>query len=369
LSRLEKTLKDHILFITLRSDIGGGPKHLSDLASQIKQDYPEVRFSIASPLNRPFGDVFKKLGEYHLPLTHRKFSFMSLINLWQFSRDQNVTILHSHGRGAGYYTRLLSLLTGISCVHTFHGAHREKNLAGRIKVFIDKVLAYFTSKFICVSEDERSEVKEANMCGRVPIRVIPNGVSIENIGQTAEKTPELSEINGKAIPSNKIKIGTLARLSYQKGLDLFLETLEKIEIPENYCFLIAGDGEMQEELTRKLKEGQLSQVCFLGPTFSPIEFLAQLDIYFSFARWEGLPLGVLEAMSCKLPILISDVKGHRDLAGGSLLFDPNTPTDFKNKLEDLIQRRDEFGTRAFEFVRKNHSTEKMAAQTMEWILK
>ena len=44
-----------------------------------------------------------------------------------------------------------------------------------------------------------------------------------------------------------------------------------------------------------------------------IPYLAVTDIYVSASRKEGLPFNILEAMSCQLPMLVSDIKGQRDL--------------------------------------------------------
>ena len=41
-------------------------------------------------------------------------------------------------------------------------------------------------------------------------------------------------------------------------------------------------------------------------------FFIQEHIYLSTARWEGLPLSILEAMACGLPIIASEVVGNKD---------------------------------------------------------
>ena len=75
--------------------------------------------------------------------------------------------------------------------------------------------------------------------------------------------------------------------------------------------LVAGDGPEQEKLERHRKElGLEDKVIFVGRTDKPIHFLKQLDLYISFSRMEGMPLSVLEAMACELPLFLSKVEGH-----------------------------------------------------------
>ena len=57
-------------------------------------------------------------------------------------------------------------------------------------------------------------------------------------------------------------------------------------------------------------------------------YLAVTDIYVSASRKEGLPFNVLEAMSCGLPLLVSNIKGQSDLLECS--------EDFLFALDDMI---------------------------------
>ena len=56
----------------------------------------------------------------------------------------------------------------------------------------------------------------------------------------------------------------------------------------------------------------VGNIVFTGFTNNPQKYLLASDAYLSTSRWEGMPLGVLEAMSVGLPVIASDVTGNNE---------------------------------------------------------
>lgn len=293
----------NILMISVRADIGGGPKHLLDLATYLKTN-KEINLTIASPDEEPFAKSFKNVADHYIKIPKRSFNPFSYLKLLNHCIQNDIKIVHSHGRGAGVYGRLLSLFN-IRSIHTFHGIHMEKNLSGKLKKFLDYFLHPLTNRYICVSNDERIKFLEIGFSNNVPISVIENGINHQQI---------LNDFKAKRIKHDRFTLGTLARLHYQKGIDLLIETVSRNKhffIERNIQIKIAGDGPDKKDLSESILKYNLQDIIFLsGQTFDPIGFLAELDCYFSFARWEGLPLSVLEAKACGLPTILSNVVGH-----------------------------------------------------------
>ena len=345
----------NILFITVRSDTGGGPKHLFDLIRTIKKSHPDFYCTIASPKAPPFGERFEEEADHFIKIPHRSFCPISFFRLLAHCRENDIQIVHSHGRGAGYYSRLLGLF-GVKVVHTFHGAHAEKTIIGRAKVFIDSVLKNLTDKLISVSEDECKTSLEIGINKASSTIVIPNGIDHKSIKDEFDKLNRDTCRDLFSLPKEARIWGTLSRLSYQKGIDLFLE----FELPEDVLFAIAGDGEEKESLLSKLTEDKKKRIVFLGNIEKPITFLKCLDGYFSSSRWEGLPLSVLEAMSCELPCLLSKVDGHRELSGVGL-FNLKDKKDFLESFDRL--QLDSLGSEGAGVIKKKYTLELMAEKT------
>lgn len=78
------------------------------------------------------------------------------------------------------------------------------------------------------------------------------------------------------------------------------------------------------------------------------------DAFLLTSLQEGLPVAVLEAMSCGLPCVVSDIRGSSDLfafGGEGIACSLNSQHDFVQALGDIMNNKNDF-SRA-EAVRKN----------------
>jgi glycosyltransferase involved in cell wall biosynthesis len=314
-----------ILFISSRADIGGGPKHLLQLISNLP---PNFTIYTAAPKNYHFSEALEAISTSYIGIPHRKFSLTIFFKLLLLCKEEGIKTVHSHGRGAGIYSRLLALF-GLKVVHTFHGAHNASGIKGKIKLLIDKFLSPLTSTFICVSKSEFKKATNLGLIGTVDTKIIHNGIDLDIVDLV-----EKEDLQKKYSLRLNVKIwGTLARISPEKGIDLLINTVEKENLSD-FEFLVAGGGEMMKEYSSKLKEKSIHNIHLIGEITTPISFLKGLDGYFSYSRGEGLPLSVLEAMACELPCVLSDVTGHDQFKDDVTLFDLNSPQDFKKKLNE-----------------------------------
>ena len=76
-----------ILFITLRADHGGGPKHVDLLINNLSND---IEIFLASPQDKPYYDLWSESQRVKdvFVLPHRKFSVKKLLKLNKFIKDK-----------------------------------------------------------------------------------------------------------------------------------------------------------------------------------------------------------------------------------------------------------------------------------------
>lgn len=108
-------------------------------------------------------------------------------------------------------------------------------------------------------------------------------------------------------PSGRPLVGTVARLTKQKGLDVLIAAAALI--PERVDVVIAGDDEgVKSALQAKAKELAIeSQVQFLGFRTDASELIAQFDVFCLPSRWEGFGLVLLEAGLAGVPVVATNI--------------------------------------------------------------
>lgn len=344
-----------VLLITARADHGGGPRHILDLLTAFSS-YPQTtdfEFHMAAPNQEPYAQKFRELAKSFTEIPARSFSFLVLFRLMRFVRQYEIDIIHSHGRGAGIYSRLLGALTGIRVLHTFHGIHRDPSSAGRLKLWIDQFLSHFAFTPVFVSKNEQLEARQF---GCVPPDV--QGFVIENAVDLARFTAVRTRaFDDKTRP---LKIGAFARADLAKGPDRLLrligQTAEQNQTFGNWS--CAGISEAELAQYGKVPK----TLTIIGKVSDPVSWLQSLDVFVSTARNEGLPLGVLEAMAAGCICLLADIPAHAEFKnqGAAILFDAENPQAFVGELQNLVAnstRRDELRAAAHRLISERHSLE------------
>jgi glycosyltransferase involved in cell wall biosynthesis len=317
-----------VLYITLRADHGGGPKHLLDLLSGLDLS---ISAFVACPAEPPYHRLFTdKVGESRvLEVPHRKFSLRKLLELCRFCVVNGIDIIHSHGKGAGIYSRLVGLLTARIVVHTYHGIH-VNGMPWLPRVFyqtIEATLGIITNAAVAVSETEARVALSQRFINRSRLHVIFNGVA-EDPAMRRETPTRSTKV-----------ISTVTRFDYAKNPDLLLSVIFSLKDNPEWRFVIIGDGDGRVALQREIAEASLSdRVNFTGFVDNPRQLIAESTFYLSTSRWEGLPLSVLEAMSLGIPPVLTRVTGNLDCISdgvSGIFYSEHNPQEAINKILNL----------------------------------
>lgn len=134
---------------------------------------------------------------------------------------------------------------------------------------------------------------------------------------------------------------SVGRFEWVKGYDLLLEALpflRRCPVWERLAFVWVGSGTMTDRSRRIARMLGGGRVQILGAREDIPALLDAADLLVHPARFEGMPLVVLEAMAKGLPILATPVSGIPEALGdtGLLLAAPEETLEFKRGLANAI---------------------------------
>lgn len=106
------------------------------------------------------------------------------------------------------------------------------------------------------------------------------------------------------------RIGTVARLTGQKGIDVLIRALP--DVP-GATLVVVGDGPARGDLEGLAADvGVGDRVRFTGWSSHAAALLASFDAFCLPSRFEGLPLAIMEAMHAGVPVVATDVGSVRE---------------------------------------------------------
>ncbi len=215
--------------------------------------------------------------------------------------------------------RLLKGLTGTTVTATVHGldiTYRNPFYQKVIPLCIESL-----DRIVCVSRSTRDALlKRAHIFPENCV-VIPNGVNPDEMfsyRSKAELLRECEALRQLSLPNRKI-LFTLGRLVKRKGVAWFVEQVMP-KLPEEYVYLVAGAGPEKDPIKEIIRRYQLEKRVFLmGAVSNEIRqmFYNLADIFIMSnitvpGDVEGFGIVAIEAGSCGLPVVATDIQGIRD---------------------------------------------------------
>ena len=356
------------LQISGRSDLSGGPI----LMTRLLQGLSEHGFEhlVVCP-DRPEGVngiLAKATNVRLLNLPLRELRTQNPYSLLRAAQQFRPSLIHSHGKAAGLYSRALGKCLRIPVIHHYHGLHYRQYSAWKRAAYLwtERNLAKVTDRIICVSESEREEAGQLRLAEERQWVVIPNGVDTQQFRPRPELRPPMRTQLG--IPETAFVVWCTMRNDHMKHpeLALTLQGLLTTSNPEAF-FVIAGmDDTDLDSFERQGVSLRRSHIRVLKDKTNLHEWLNIADCYLNTSRWEGLSLGLLEAMATGLPAVLSDVTGNQEVAplqgNGVRLVHPNHTDGYLKNLKifsDSKRQCHSEGARCREYVESHFNTTMM----------
>jgi glycosyltransferase involved in cell wall biosynthesis len=234
----------------------------------------------------------------------RKYWYLSIRPFLRFKRLMKLIspdIIHSHLWGIGTH-----LLLGVfnkakgkrfATIHTSEGYYKSGHWFSKTVKRIEKwVYKLMNFKLVSVSSEVADMVKEELKVE--DSKVIYNGVD----------TDVFQKSDSKGKMENYPVLIHIGRFMPAKNHWDIIKSLPKLkETYPNFKLLLLGDDVEKNVGSFCLEHNLKDNVEFLGIQKDVKSFINQADIGLFPSSYEGLPLSLLEMMSCQLPVIVSDI--------------------------------------------------------------
>lgn len=318
--------------------------HLPYLQSFHEQGY-EVWVAADKQTDVPYADRVVAL-----PFAKNILSFKNIKAVFlarKLLKRENFELLSTHTSLASAVVRAAALLLHKrpKIVCTVHGYlfEEDSGLKKWIYLIPEKLCARVTDLLMVMNrEDYEIAVKHRLCSGRI-VCIDGMGIRLERFApaQDGEKEQIRHEYH---IPETDFVFVYAAEFSKRKNQAFLIRAFAEIcrKYPQ-MRLILAGKGALQEdcrELARQL--GVQDSICFPGHIADIGHLYTACDVCVSSSRIEGLPFNIMEAMACGLPVIASDIKGHRELvAEGETgwLYQSGNSASLQEKLEFACQNR------------------------------
>lgn len=311
----------HIPYLKMLQEMGW------ETAVAARNDYEDPR-----DCRIPYCDAY-----YDIPFERTPWKIGNLKSFWMLKKvieEGKYDLIHCHTPVGALLTRLAATKArrnGTKVMYTAHGFHFFTGAPLRNWLLfypVEWLLAPMTDVLLTINREDYQRARKCIHTKR--IEYVP-GVGIDtskfrrDAGNRQEKRRELG------YAERDFLILTVAEMTMNKNHITILKALASLKddpMFENLHYLICGRGDMQEKLEDSVEKlGLEEHVKFLGYRNDVPDLYHCCDLFAFMPFREGLSVALMEAMSSRMPIICTKIRGNTDLIedGVSGIFSENNP--------------------------------------------
>jgi len=297
---ISETDKKKVLLTVNNNRLSGIEKFTFLLAEYLNKDKYSVRVGV--PTYGPLCELFEKNEvEYFIFNNGRNesHSIKGICNLFNHIRKYKYDIVHAQ---AGIAPCMIAKFLGVKLIlehkHGLDFTDEQIKNMNIVKLYYERTKKYFTDYTLTGCAKDKLVLQNKFKYRENTVITVYNG--LENTNEIFKK------VNG-----NKFIIGTIGRLTFQKGQEYFIEMAKNLsDENKNFEFHIYGEGENYESYNKLIKNYGIEEKVFLkGYTNNVSEIMNTFDLFVLTSRYEGIPYVILEAMRNSVPVITTDVGG------------------------------------------------------------
>lgn len=291
--------KLHVLEIMTNALVGGMETYVRNLLRLMPPD--RFRVTCLCPYESEVTEALRSLnGAVFIARMDDDPPWRSIQTAVEIVRNYDVDLIHAHLPKAHALGGLAGTLTRTPVVATVHG-----NTITTHELGIQRTTG---TNLIAVCQEAYMQA----LAMGVPLErvsLIRNGVDVDFF-KPSPAARDAFRASLRIAPETPL-VGFVGRIDTEKGPDQFLQAAQVIhaEVPEAH-FVLVGTGHQYDKMQALTVELGLQEVVrFAGLWPDTSQVYPGMDLLLQTSRIEGLPLTLLEAMACGLPVVAIGVGG------------------------------------------------------------
>ena len=289
-----------------------------------------------------YKDVVSK--HFDVNISRNPLSYSNIKAIFQVRRilkNNKYELIHCHTPMGAVVARLAAIGMNVKVLYTVHGYHFYKNgpwLGWFLYYPIERALRFRTDYLVTINQEDFEFAQTHRMSISKPYKI--NGVGFR---------PQFSMLNldekkilrqNMGFDDDEYIVLYTAQFIKRKNHEFIIECIPSLlkEI-KKIKLVFVGNGELFMKIKEKVSANHLDDcVIFMGGRNDVYKFCQIADIYISSSLQEGLCVSNLEAMACGLPLVLSNIRGQKDVCTNSVngfLYDIGDKEKFINSIIEL----------------------------------
>lgn len=293
-------------------------------------------------------------------------------------RRERFDVVHTHNPKPGLLGRLAAWLARtpvvVNTVHGFYTTEDRRSLGARLYMLAERVAARCSHFELYQSGEDLRRARSMRIVADARSAHLGNGTDLLRFDRQAVDESVVARLRAEwNIPDDAIVVGMVGRLVREKGWQDFFEAARIVRASRpDVVFVGIGpaDEAKRDALPDHVLEAAARDVRLCGETLVMPEALSLLDVFVLSSYREGVPRSAVEAAAMGLPLVLTDIRGCREVVEdgrNGLLVAVRSPEQLAEAIGRLVddpELRTAFGTESRTLATTRFDERRVAALTL-----
>lgn len=348
--------KCKVLFTIPNFDTAGSGKALLNICKRLDKNYFQPYISCSHSKGYLFKEVVRSgipfyLNQNQVNMKPRLKGLIKCYQLSKFFKKINVDLIHSFHYGPDYSEALAANFAGIPWIYT----KKNMNWGGSSKNGW-KLRSMLSSHIVLQNQD----MQDLFFKKQRKVSIVYRGVDTNEFFPLKKKILFTKKYS---ILKHEVVILSVANLSPIKGIETLIDSFEILSKKYNFIRLFIV-GHKESDYGRKIEQAAKNsqhalKIHFTGKVDKVLDYYSIANIFVlpTKKKGEGCPVSLLEAMSCGITPIASNVSGIKDVLNPfpELMFSPGDIYSLTEKLERVILAKDDKKSIYRNYILKNYN--------------